>query len=42
MSGGPPGDSIFRGAFRNLIGEVQAIWTWPAIGLLVMIFQPLG
>jgi len=25
----------------SLIGNVQAMWTWPAIGMLVMIFQPL-
>ncbi len=42
--GGPLGDFVFRKVFRRimfLIGKVQAIWTWPLIGVLVMIFHPL-
>ena len=42
--GGPLGDFAFRKIFRRvmlLVGQVQAIWGWPIIGVLVMIFQPL-
>lgn len=42
--GGPLGDFLFRKAFKRvmlLIGNIQAVWTWPIIGVLVMIFQPL-
>jgi len=43
MLGGPLGDYLFRLATKRrmyLIGEVQAMWIWPAIGLLVMLFRP--
>lgn len=41
--GGPLGDYLFRMSFKRIMliaGKVQAIWTWPLIGLLVMIFHP--
>lgn len=41
--GGPLGDFLFRRSFKRimfLIGRVQAIWAWPFIGVLVIIFQP--
>ena len=44
MVGGPLGDFLFRKTIKRtmlLLGNVQAIWAWPAIGLLVMVFQPL-
>ena len=44
MVGGPFGDFLFRKVFHRtmfLIGNVQALWVWPLIGLLVMIFRPL-
>lgn len=42
--GGPLGDFVFRKVFKRmmfLIGRIQAIWTWPLIGVLVIVLQPL-
>jgi hypothetical protein len=42
--GGTLGDFVFRKVFKRimlLIGKIQAIWTWPLIGVFVMVFQPL-
>lgn len=42
--GGPLGDFAFRKVFKRemlLIANIQAIWMWPVIGVLVMILQPL-
>lgn len=42
--GGPLGDLAFRWAFRRrmlLLGPVEALWVWPAIGLAVALLRPL-
>ncbi len=43
--GGPLGDIIFRRIFRKAMCfipsvKIQAIYAWPVIGLLVMLFRP--
>lgn len=43
MAGGTLGDYLFRQIIKKhmyLIGEIQALWAWPAIGLLVVLFRP--
>jgi hypothetical protein len=44
IAGGPLGDAVFRKMFKKvmyLIGDLQAIWAWPAIGMVVAILRPL-